>query len=178
MKSSKGSAFERSFCAKLSLWFSEGENDSLCWRTAGSGARATVRGRKGKKTTNHCGDISPTHQSIQPFFDHYVLELKRGYSKFSLQDILDAGDGAATQLYEHWIDQARESAKNAGSVTWMIVFKRDRREPMVIVEKFPSMLDEVNFDRFIKIYTGDYKAYMIPLKDWFEIIPPKMFKEK
>ena len=39
----KGSAFERTVCAKLSMWVSNGQHDDLLWRSAMSGGRGTRR---------------------------------------------------------------------------------------------------------------------------------------
>ncbi len=140
---SKGSAYERLMAEELSLWWTqdlEEPRTDIFWRTAGSGARATVRGRKGKTTKNHSGDILASDPIGQPFLDYVCLELKRGYSSSTIFDVLDKSPGAATQTFEKWITQAEESAKNAGSMGWLIIHKRDRRETMVF---FPDRVYDV-----------------------------------
>lgn len=143
-KSKKGGQFEREFCKTLSLWWSDGKDDALFWRTAGSGARAKVRGRRGKDTANQHGDITATDPSAQPFIDLLTVELKRGYSKFSVADLLDKPKGGGIQVYEGWFEQAEESHRQAGSFSWMIVSKRDRREAVVF---FPRILIECLWER-------------------------------
>jgi hypothetical protein len=130
--SRKGSSFERDFCRQLSLWASGGANDDWYWRTGGSGARATVRGKKNKRTVNQHGDVAATCTEAQFFLDEFTLELKRGYNRYSLHDLLDKGPRAAKQTYEKWVDQARASARGAGSHYWMIVAKRDQRLPLAL----------------------------------------------
>jgi hypothetical protein len=133
-KSSKGGVFEREFCRTLSLWWSGGADDSLFWRTASSGGRAKRRGRLGKRTASHHGDICATNGEGQSFIDLFTVELKRGYSRATIIDLLDKPDRAAAQTYELWLDQAKESASQAGTPYWLIVHKRDKRSPLVLVE--------------------------------------------
>lgn len=128
----KGSDFERDVCRRLSLWWSGGKDDDLFWRTAGSGARATSRGKKGKGTTGHYGDVAATSHEGAPLLDLLTFELKRGRSKFTIQDLLDKPPRAARQEYEDWIDQAIASHKAAGSLAWAVVFRRDKRVACVM----------------------------------------------
>ncbi len=130
----KGGSYEREICRRLSLWWSRGENDDLFWRTSGSGARATVRGRKGKRTTNHCGDICSTDASSQPLIQTVIFELKRGYSRSTIAELLDCPLGSKQQVYEEWFEQAETSRKNAGVLAWALVHKRDRREPIIFFQ--------------------------------------------
>ena len=126
----KGSEFERWFCRQLSLWWTGGKSDSTFWRTSNSGGRATVRGKKGKRTKNHYGDVMAVEPEGQPFIDAVTVELKRGYNRVTIQDLLDKPKGAAKQEWEKWIKQAQKSAKDAGSESWLLVVKRDRRESL------------------------------------------------
>ena len=132
--SQKGSAFERYICRKLSHWFSAGQADDWFWRSAGSGARASVRGKKGKKTEGHHGDITCTCTEGQWLTDVLTFELKRGYNKFSLFDLLDAPETAAKQKWTEWIAQAQESHEQAQrSMSWAIISRRDRRQELITV---------------------------------------------
>lgn len=134
-KSAKGSAFERECCVKLSLWWTQDlpePREDIFWRTAGSGARAKVRGRKSKQTHGQHGDICAIDPIGQPLIDLLTIELKRGYSKHTIADLLDKPEGAAKQVYEKWIEQAKESHKHAKSNSWLLIVKRDRRLAMAI----------------------------------------------
>jgi hypothetical protein len=143
----KGSAWERTVCAKLSLWWSEGDRDDLFWRTGGSGGRANVRGQRGRRTHGQHGDICATHPSAEPLIDLLTVELKRGYSKHTVADLLDKSPKAAIQTFEEWLDQIESSHTQAGSFAWLLIQRRDKRQPLVF---FPdSLLEQLNsFDCF------------------------------
>jgi len=72
----KGSAFERKICKLLSLWWSEGKEEYLFWRSAGSGSVATVAARKGKRASTQIGDICAIDTRGQPLMDVIAIECK------------------------------------------------------------------------------------------------------
>lgn len=132
-KSSKGSDFERGICHRLSRWWT-GDRDDVFWRTSGSGARASARrNRSGTATAGSAGDITAIDPIGQPLLQVCSLELKRGYSKHTWADLLDRSTNAAQQQWEGWIEQASRDARNAGSLYWMIITRRDYREAFVII---------------------------------------------
>ncbi len=135
MAAKSGSAFERLIATRLSLWWSAGERDDLFWRSAGSGGRAKSRGRKGKKTHGHHGDIAATHSDGEPLMELLTIELKRGYSKTTVADMLDKLRTAAVQEWESWVLQTIESHEQAGSHAWLLVQSRKQRQPIVF---YPS----------------------------------------
>jgi hypothetical protein len=177
----KGSAFERKFCKKLSLWWTQndpnGPRDSVFWRTSNSGGRATVRSQDGKTTKNQYGDICAIDPVGQPLLDLVVFELKKGYSKHTIADLLDKPDNGGDQEYEKWIKQAEQSREQAGVPYWIIVHQRDRREPVVLVpQKLYSWLILLGFDSLkfchvpnfvLCIIEMESKDYMICKLDGF-----------
>lgn len=131
-KSGKGSNFEREICVRLSEWWSLGKRDDLFWRTSQSGGRATVRHRKGKQTHGQYGDITATHPKGNSLVKRVSIELKVGYSSYpniSLSDTVDRLNGKST--LEEFIQQARRGAKESGCPYWWLIFKQDRRAPMI-----------------------------------------------
>jgi hypothetical protein len=134
-KSGKGSAFERDICKELSLWWSEGETDDVFWRTSGSGARATSRSRVGKSTFGQYGDIQATDPDGQPFLNWVTIELKRGYGKWSILDCVDKREGAAVQEVEKFIEQAETQCREAGTRWPVLIFRRDRRKPIIVLPR-------------------------------------------
>lgn len=160
----KGGQFERDICRTLSVWWSGGRHDDLLWRTSNSGGRATVRGRQGKRTTGHCGDICSTHKSSLPLVKAITFELKRGYSKASVAQLLDRPETAAQQTFEEFIEQAVSAGRRAGTPYWMIIHKRDKRGTMVY---FPVSLFDglVDMGCLFSGATGGYLAADYKLKD-------------
>lgn len=149
--SKKGSPYERAICTQLSLWWTGGERDDVFWRTSGSGGRATRRGRKGLSTAGHCGDIGASDPIGEPLMKLCAWEVKRGYSRFTIQDILDApklapleialGDarkplkGVKRPEYLLWMDQAEQSRLNAKAIGWAIIVRRDKRASLILVSE-------------------------------------------
>jgi len=131
----KGSDFERLVCKGLSLWWSDRKRDDIFWRTAGSGAMAKTRSKTNRKTFGQCGDVQATDPIGQPLIDVCSIELKRGYSKSNLSDLIEKPEGAAEQMYEKFINQAIEDHQNAGSLTWLLIVKRDRKEALVFMPR-------------------------------------------
>lgn len=143
-KSNKGSVFEREFCVKLSRWWTDDERDDVFWRTGGSGGRATVRTQRGKATAGQYGDVMATDPIGQPLIKVLTMELKRGYSKANIHDVIDKTKHNAIQTWEAFINQAQRSHKEAGSLAWMIVTKRDRKaEWMWMPHDFLVLLKDV-----------------------------------
>lgn len=132
-KSAKGSRFERWVCNQLSLWWSKGDRDDLFWRTAGSGARSTIRRKKGKSATVHCGDVCATDEQGTAFLQVFAVEAKKGYQKDTIQDLIDSPHKAAKQTYHKWIEQAEASRDASGAMYWLVVCKRDKRDPLVMM---------------------------------------------
>ena len=143
----KGSNFERKICVALSKWWSDGESDSIFWRSAGSGARATTRHRKGMSTENGEGDIVYSDASGKLFTDAFCIELKCGYGDWSLTDFLETNQ-KETQFSKFW-KQVNESASNTLGAKPMLIYKRDRKNVMVAV-------DYAGYSLFMCVYGGSF----------------------
>ena len=129
--SSKGSSYERELCKRLSLWWTGGKRDDVFWRSSGSGARAKVRGRAGRDTAGQHGDMAATDPIGKPLIDLFTVEMKRGYSEHTIQDLIDKPKAGGVQVFEDFLAQTIESYEQAGSRSWMLITRRDRREALV-----------------------------------------------
>lgn len=129
--SAKGSDYEREVCKRLSLWWTDDKRDDVFWRSSGSGARAKVRGRAGAQTAGQHGDVAATDPIGAPLIDALTIEIKRGYSEYTFQDVIDRLEKGGIQEWERWFGQAIESHDQSGSVSWMLITRRDRRSPLV-----------------------------------------------
>lgn len=146
-KQGKGQAFEREICSRLSRWWTDGRRDDVFWRSAGSGARATSRGRRGKQTANQHGDVAAVDPCGAVLTDLFVIELKRGYNSSTVHDLLDRREGAAEQTYERWIKHAMEDVRAAGAAGWLLIVRRDRHEAMIWMDVSTRMLfDQIGVD--------------------------------
>lgn len=124
---SKGPDYEREFCTRLSLWWTGGKQDDVFWRSQGSGGRASSRAKRGRATVGQHGDVAATQPIGEPLIDLMTIELKRGYSEYTVQDMLDRADKNAQQEWERFFYQCITSHEEAGSFAWFMVTRRDRR---------------------------------------------------
>lgn len=182
-KRGKGSSFEREISKALSLWWTKGKREDVFWRSTTSGARATVRGKKGRGTFGQYGDIQATDPIGQPLLDVCNIELKRGYSTQTIAHLLDSLPGSNPQAYELFIEQAKEDHKRSGSHFWMLIVKRDRRVPLVCIPiKFYKALQSVLathhiFQRYIKIKHKDSVVFVCRLSSFLKVVKPKTIKK-
>ena len=138
--SAKGSTFEREIATQLSLWYSKGENDRVFWRSASSGAMATMRTKQGKKTGGAYGDITAIDPSGAPLTETCVIELKKGYgADFDPLWMVDRLPNTKPTVLESILLKLQQEAKDADRPHHLLIFKRDRREAMIAVPN--SFLD-------------------------------------
>jgi hypothetical protein len=134
MRASKGSSFERKICKQLSLWWSEGKRDDIFWRSSQSGGRATSRAQKGLSTYGSYGDIAAVDPIGEPLLKLFTIELKRGDSHKTPADLIDVEGDNSKHPWMKCLQQTIRQHKAAGSVGWMMIFKRDFRAAMVCIE--------------------------------------------
>lgn len=176
MKSLKGGAFERELCVEFSQWWTGGKRTDVFWRTAGSGARATTRAKKGKATFGSHGDIMAMDPLGIPFVKMFTVELKRGYSKHSFHDIIDHRSTRAEPKLRGWIKKASNGVGKAGSLWWMVVHRRDRREPLVFIPRkacFTLFSQDAMPDEYAWLTYKYRTVFVTPLKYFFQMVDPK-----
>ena len=132
----KGSAYEREVCGLLSLWWTDGQRDDVFWRTHGSGGRANVRARRGRRTAGQYGDIGAVDDCGKALTDLLAVELKRGYNSDTIQAVLDRTDGHALNGMEEHLAQAVAAANRGGAYAWLLVHRRDRRRAYVFMPQY------------------------------------------
>lgn len=185
-KKNKGPQFERDFCKKLSLWWTEGKRDDVFWRTSGSGARAKTRSKSGQETFGQYGDVQAIDPIGQPLMDICTIELKRGYNNETLSDFIE---GTKRLRLLDFMEQAREDARLKGGYSeWVLVVKRDRKDAILFTPyKFYKDLNSYNRPKMKTIdvflynirFRNDKKAKRILIcsLDWFlGTISPKAIK--
>lgn len=126
----KGGSFERKIAKRISLWWT-GRDDSV-WRTAGSGARATMRAKKNKCTANSEGDLCYLDDESKDLFELFVFELKKGYSKDI--DVLSLIDGFSKKnlIYSWWMKISAIARKINRSP--LLIIERNGKSPVIIYD--------------------------------------------
>lgn len=167
----KGSQYEREICVQLSRWWTGGERSDIFWRTAGSGGRARVRGRKGEKTEGQHDDVCATDPIGQPLLKVMTIEIKRGYNKDTLHDLIDKPTDKE-QRWETWIKKAEESRKQAGAFGWAIIHKRDRREPVAMFSApLWHRLQIHTNPKSVLWVSASTTCFVVPFRDFLKIYP-------
>lgn len=187
----KGSKFERELSTRLSLWWSNGKNDDLFWKTSASGARATNRRRRNdQRTANQYGDITSTDSDSQPFIDLWTIEAKRGYNDCTVHDLIDRPTTKAVSGLEEMLLQAIEDCEASGSYSWMLIHQRDRRVPLIYMPLYAfnqirrggRVVDKEGIiDVQIRRTTDDEYPHLVSLVimtlDSFFTLNPKIFRK-
>ena len=135
---SKGSAYERKICKQLSLWWTDGNRDDVFWRTQGSGARATTRGKSGKSTFGQYGDVQATDPIGSPFTELLTVEIKRGYSQNTFADLIERHQNPKVKkcMFQKFIGQAEKECDVAKTYAWLLICKRNARTPIVVMPSY------------------------------------------
>jgi hypothetical protein len=171
----KGSDFERKISKDLSIWWSDGERDDIFWRSSMSGGRASVRAKQGKRTDGQYGDIVAIDPSGALLVRHIPLELKCGYLKWCLLDLIDSPTSAA-HPFVLFCQQSMKMAVLSGTPWWALLTHRDRKETCVSVPDalwswllftWPS-LDNVPR---IHLSTGAYNVHTFRLDALLKTVP-------
>lgn len=140
----KGSSFERHVCKQLSAWWTQGERDDVYWRSSQSGGRATQRAKSGKRTYGSYGDIAAVDPIGEPLLKLFTIELKRGSSHKSPGDLLDFKRDNKCHPWIKCLLQTIRSAKQARSVGWILICRRDCRQAMIYIDRGTAReLDQV-----------------------------------
>lgn len=143
---SKGSDFERTICKKLSTWWTKDlagdPRDDVFWRSSQSGGRATQRAKSGKTTFGSYGDIAAVDPIGAPLIKLFTIELKRGNYGYPA-DLLESSPSTALRPFEACLCQAIRSHEQAGSVSWLLICRRDHKQEMVYLPMSAAKLFEI-----------------------------------
>ncbi len=176
----KGGSFERQICKKLGLWWTGGEREDIFWRTAGSGARATMRKKQGKKTANQEGDICATDPIGQPLIDIVTIELKCGYNSWTIKELLDSKKKET--ILQKFFTQCRREQEGRKCVGWWLITRQDRKAEMIFFNtKFFVWLVKrgikIKRKSHIRIWNEGRWVYCLRLEDFLNMVSPNIFKQ-
>jgi len=193
-KQSKGSAYERSICRAISLWWTRGERDDVFWRTAGSGAMSKARAKIGKRTHGQYADVLAVDPIGSTLLDVATIELKKGYNKATIHDVLDKAPAYSpktktTEMHpqplERFIGQVREDSINSGALYWILIHARDRRKSMVLMPwRFYADLANATKSRInearpkaMLLTAEGLRVFCTPLENFFNLVDPSHIRE-
>ena len=106
----KGAAFERLVCKRLSLWVSGGRQKDIFYRSSMSGGRATVLSKKGESWGSVAGDICSVHPLGHKLTDKIFFECKHLKDAYLLQ-LLIKQSGPLLSYWDTVCDQASKYNK-------------------------------------------------------------------
>jgi len=177
----KGMQFERDICVKLSLWWSEGERDDIFWRSNASGGRATNRAKQGKSTPGQYGDISAIDPCGEPLLRVAPFELKKGYPKVSVHDLLDIPANHKPSVFWEWVQQAKQAEDlSPTAIGWFLITGRTRRKPLIwISQHLYSRLchhGAALAPTPIHLVYRKTSIHGTTLENFFEVTHPRIFK--
>ena len=125
----KGAGFERAVCKKLSRFIQPKGKDTLFWRSAMSGGRATIQQRAGIKNTTQFGDITCIHPDGAWLTENFFLECKF-LRNLEIQASLLDGRG---KLFNFW-KKAKKEAKNHDRKP-VLIAKENRSRTLLIISE-------------------------------------------
>jgi hypothetical protein len=112
----------------------------------------------------------------------FTVEIKRGYSKDTIAYLLDKPKKGKKQVYEQWFEQAERSRDQAGSISWLLITKRDKREPLIFVPQLTTglLVDEgADFNCGVYISISDASRRLVsgmPLQYFLDAVKPEHIK--
>lgn len=173
--SRKGSAFEREMARQFSLWWTNGKEDDVFWRTPMSGGRSTVRIKKGQSAIQ-VGDLQAIDERGRVFTELVEVELKTGYPGQSPLQLL--GKSFHTCQWYRWIVRL---IRTRARPYWLLVHRIHQGQILVAIRKalledlcpsceiMPSIFD-VGRDAPVRIVVVSWA--------WFvRTISPEAFKD-
>ena len=163
----KGGNFEGEISKRLSLWFTNGAEETAFWRTSSSGARATARRKVNKDIqVDDFGDSKAESPMGKPLTDFFTIELKTGYAKKSKSkakkhgdkevikitnwDILDMVDSSQNipQFLDFWGQCERDSI--LASKEPLLIFRRNNKQPCIAMytDVFTAFITKCGYPDF------------------------------
>ena len=163
-----GNNYERELSKKLSLWFSEGKSDDVCWRDSGSVNRSTIRKKQEKLSIRH-GDIVAIDLKYKKFFDTYHVDSK-SLGKVHLMLIYPASM-KSSQLFLEWRKVCSDAEKFNKIPLMFVKARNDRKIPdFVIMPLNIQFLDCYNKIIYkIEYNSKNYSFQLLLQKEFFNL---------
>jgi hypothetical protein len=170
----KGGNFEREIAVTLSSWWTNGTNQEVFWRSAGSGGRATRRSRAGKSAKRDTSDLRASDPIGEPFLRLFAPELKNGYFQHPIIQLVDRPRHTLGHtMWDTWIAQAESARKNSGAVAWCVIARRTGQE-ILFVCPLPILRLLLRLpDRSMVIHYNGEQVGVIRFEDFLDLVSRK-----
>lgn len=171
---SKGSAFEREICKRLTIWLIGKDKPIQFWRSAASGGLATLN----SKNITVTGDIQALTPEAMKIAKYISFEAKTGYKDATFDNFFK--DNKSDILRSFWIQcvsSARKSDKFA-----VLIFRKKGCQVIIGIDE--NMFKK--FSKYLKLmpkleicYESKYelpKMVIFDFEKFLETIKPEYFK--
>ena len=170
----KGGRFENEMSKAFSLWWTNGRLDDVFDRSKGSGSSATMRMKKGKKTSDQYGDMTSVRPIGKPLTKFFLAEFKAGYAK-TVGAMMTVDTKKKVSLLEEWWLKAEMQADESDRKEVFIVLRRNRRLAVIILShdvyrRLASRIGpyELSNKLEIRFVRMDQTLVILPLRDFFK----------
>lgn len=143
----KGNRWEIEVGQALSMWLTEGQRRNIFARNVLSGGGFTVTHGKGRETPNIPGDLMAASPLAFEFLSMFSIECKNN-EELDIAAFLSDHNGKSFLMKT--VTHTEAQAKAHG-ITWMVVGKRNRQEPFVLMDYDIAGLAVLNSTSFPKV---------------------------
>lgn len=168
----KGGKYERDMSKSLSLWWTEGEDKNVFWRTSGSGAKATVNHmNEGAVNFNFYGDIGYRDSVGYPLIERVCIECKH-YREFYIMDTLkdNKNPSLVEQFWGETINEARQSNR------WgVLIMKKNYFPDLIMIEEDAFRFNHL-FDSSERLIYDN--GVIVTLDKFFNRVTPDEFLDR
>lgn len=169
----KGAQFEREVCVKLSLWITRGRKRDVFWRSAMSGGRATLGGRRGHDLARQAGDICAVAPEGHALTDKYYIECKHLRRSAYRLDLLLLGFGPLALIWKRTVSEARKYGRAP-----MLIAKQNGSPALALVFSASSMVPEVEADVQAWVRVGKYSIAVYLLDELLKPAPAPIVRRR
>jgi len=153
----KGSSFEREFCKALSIWWTDGRDKDVFWRTHSSGARHGIQ--------QEAGDVMAIKPEGNLLADKLLIELKCWRVDNLLLDLLR--EDKKSMLEDAWIKCIKEAEENKKMP--LLVVKITNRTTICLSRALDKLCDFMPDEYPCILYHPESMTNIMPWDKFLEI---------
>lgn len=172
LSNQKGAQFEIWLCRRLTQWVTGQPKPEVFWRSAVSGAKATIDAAAGREAVMG-GDIIAIAPAARFFCDRYSVEAKK---RAVYGDFLGVMSGSLkTGLWAWWLQCCRDAARDGKQP--FLVFKENRSPVYLMTACARQRVHQAGTPNHLRWSGGTIKGHRVPgaalwlLEDWLAANP-------